>query len=51
MNTLIVLVLIAIAVAVVAYLFNVLPDMGGSEKGSCNSEDYEIADKIASKRN
>ena len=51
MNTLLIVVLVALAIAVIAYLSNVLPDMGGTAKGTCNSEDYQIADKIAARKN
>ena len=51
MNTLLTLVVVALAIAVIAYLSNVLSDMGSSAKGKCDSKDYEIADQIAQKRN
>lgn len=51
MNTMITVVLAVVAIALVVYLFNVSFDKVGNEKGKCNEEDYEIADKVASKRN
>lgn len=51
MNTFVTVVLVAFAVAVIAYLFSVLSDKDNSEKGKCNSKDYEIAEKIAARKN
>jgi hypothetical protein len=51
MNTLLIVVLVALPIAVIAYLSNVTLDMSGNAKGNCKSEDYQIADKIAAKRN
>ena len=51
MNTFVTVVLIAFAVAVVAYLFSVLSDKDINEKGKCDAKDYEIAEKVASRKN
>ena len=51
MNTLLMVVLVALVIAVITYLSNVLPDMGGNAKGKCSSADYELADKIAQRKN
>ena len=51
MSTFVLIVLVAFAVAFFAYLFSVLSDQDKSEKGKCNSKDYEIADKIATRKN
>lgn len=51
MNTIITVVLAVVAISLVVYLFNVSLDKVGNEKGKCNSEDYEIADKVASRKN
>ena len=45
MNTLLMVVLVALVIAVITYLSNVLPDMGGNAKGKCSSADYELANK------
>ena len=47
MYTLIAVLLVAFAILFFAYLFRVLSEEEMTEKGKCNSEDYEIADKIA----
>ena len=51
MNTIVSIIIVAFAVAVFAYLFSVLSEQDKNEKGTCNSEDYEIADKIAARKN
>lgn len=51
MSTLLTLALSVIAVVVVYYLFTTLPDSKGLGKGKCSEKDYEIADKLAEKKN
>ena len=51
MNTIVSIIIVVFAVAVFAYLFSVLSEQDKNEKGTCNSEDYEIADKIAARKN
>ena len=47
MYTLIAILLVAFGILFFAYLFRVLSEEEMTEKSMCNSEDYEIADKIA----
>ena len=51
MHTILTLVLLVLAVAVIVYLYHALPDMNGFGTGKCTSEDYEIAEKIAARKN
>lgn len=51
MMTFITVSLIAIMVSVLVYLFTTLPDVKGLGKGKCTEKDYEITDKLASKKN
>ena len=50
MNTLIVLIIMALAFATLAYLYHIVPDTEDHGKGRCNSEDYDIAAKIANRK-
>ena len=51
MMTFITVASIVFIVAVLTYLFTTLPDAKGLGKGKCNEKDYEITDKLASKKN
>ena len=51
MWTFVTIALVAIMVALLVYLFNTLPDASGLGKGKCDEKDYEITDKLASKKN
>ena len=51
MTTLIELLVLAVSFAIIIYLFVVLPDVGGTEQGKCSAKDYEIAEKIAARKN
>ena len=51
MNTTIIAVLLLVfAVVFFTYLFRVLSEGDITEKGACNSEDYEIADQLAARK-
>ena len=50
MNTIIAVVLFVFAVLFFTYLFKVLSEGDITENGKCDSEDYEIADKIAARK-
>lgn len=51
-STLIEITLLVLGIAFVVYIFNSTPDMfKGAGKGTCSEEDYEIADKLAERKN
>ena len=50
MHTILTFALLILAVPVIVYLYHALSDMNGLGKGKCNSKDYEIAEKIAEKK-
>ncbi|MCR5231914.1 MAG: hypothetical protein K6B64_04630 [Acholeplasmatales bacterium] len=51
MSTFVTIALITLAVVGIVYLYKVLSEADMDEKGKCNAKDYEIADKIAAKKN
>ncbi len=51
MHTILTFALLILAVPVIVYLYHAVSDMNGLGAGKCNSKDYEIAEKIAEKKN